>query len=523
MIADKFTNNPIGLYKTHQEQKAMKAAFSEIEKNLGKEYPIVIGGEEIMNTEKIKSVYPCEADTVVGLVSKATKEQANQAIETAFQAFKSWQYESQEKRSGVLMKAAQIMRERKTELTAWLCMETGKNWVESDAGIAEGIDFCEYYAREGLRYQEKQPIAKLRGEHNQLKYIPLGVGAVIPPWNFAFAITVGMTSAAIVTGNTVVLKPASDTPVIAHKIFEIFVEAGVPDGVLNFLPGSGSEVGDVLVEHKLTRFISFTGSRAVGTRIYEKAAKVQEGQKWLKRVVAEMGGKDYIIVDNDTDFEDAADAIVKSAYGFQGQKCSACSRAIIHKDVYERMIDLIVERAKNIEMKDIREFDSEVHHYYNMGAVINKGAQDKIMRYIEIGKEEGKLIMGGNKGPDKGFFVEPTIIRDIKPGDRIEQEEIFGPVLAVIKAESFDHAVEIANDTDYGLTGAVFSNCRKHIEKGEKELMTGNLYFNRPCTAALVGVHPFGGFNMSGTDSKAGGRDYLLLFQQAKLMSEKVY
>lgn len=522
MINKPFTNNPIGLYKTEAEQKIMKDMFAAVEKELGKEYPVVINGEEITTEAKITSVYPCKKDVVIGIVSKADKDMASKAVEAAYEKFQTWRYELPEKRAGILMGAARIMRERKAELTAWLSYETGKNWVESDAGIAEGIDFCEFYAREALRYAAPQPITKMPGEHNELKYIPLGVGAVIPPWNFPFAIAAGMTAAALVTGNTVVLKPASDTPVIAYKIFEIFKEAGIPDGVLNYLPGSGSEVGDTLVDHKLTRFLSFTGSRAVGTRIYERAAIVHEGQKWLKRVVAEMGGKDYIIVDRSANIKAAADDIVKSAYGFQGQKCSACSRAIIHKDVYDEVIELIVEGAKKIKMKDIRDFDSEVH-YHNMGAVINEAAQEKILKYIEIGKKEGTLVLGGNKGPEEGFFVEPTVIKDIKPGAKIEQEEIFGPVLAVIKADDFNHAVEIANDTEYGLTGAVHSGCREHLEKGKKELMTGNLYFNRPCTAALVGVHPFGGFNMSGTDSKAGGRDYLLLFQQAKLMSEKVY
>ncbi len=522
MINKPFTNNPIGLYKTDQEQSIMKEMFSMVEKELGKEYPLIINGEQINTESKIKSVYPCKKDIVVGLVSKADKALAEKAIETAYKAFLKWRYESQERRSGILLRAAEIMRERKAELTAWLCIESGKNWVESDAGIAEGIDFCEFYAREGLRYAEKQPITKIKGEHNELKYIPLGVGAVIPPWNFPFAITAGMTGAALVTGNTVVMKPASDTPVIAYKIYEIFKEAGIPDGVLNYLPGSGAEVGDTIVDHPLIRFISFTGSRAVGTRIYERAAKVNPGQKWLKRVVAEMGGKDYIIVDNSADLNAAAEDIVKGAFGFQGQKCSACSRAIIHQDVYDETVELVLEKAKKVKMVDIRNFNADVH-YHNMGAVINEAAQEKILKYIEIGKKEGKLILGGNKGPAEGFFVEPTIIKDIKPGAKIEQEEIFGPVLAIIKANAFKPAIEIANDTDYGLTGALHTGCRNHIEQGKRELMTGNLYFNRPCTAALVGVHPFGGFNMSGTDSKAGGKDYLLLFLQGKLMSEKVY
>ncbi len=523
MINTPFTNEPINLYKTPELQQKMKDALAKVEKELGKEYPLVLNGKEIMNEKKIESVNPCDKSQIVGYVSKASKDQAKEAIEKAYKHFAVWKNEAQAKRSAILVKAAQLMRERKFELNAWLVYEVGKNWVEADAGVAEAIDFLEFYAREGLRYQEEQPITKIKGEDNHLYYIPLGVGVVVPPWNFPMAITTGMTAAALVTGNTVVLKPSSDAPIIAYKIFEIFKEAGIPDGVLSYLPGSGSEVGDTLVDHPLTRFVSFTGSKAVGMRIYERAAKVQPGQKWLKRVVAEMGGKDYIIVDKDADLESAAAGIVKGAFGFQGQKCSACSRAIIHKDVYDKMIDLIKEGTEKVTMKNVKDFDATVPHYYNMGPVVNQAAQEKIMSYIEIGKKEGRLIAGGNKGDEKGFFIEPTVFADIKPGDRLEQEEIFGPVLAVIKAEDFDNAIEIANDTEYGLTGAVYSNNREHLEKARRELFTGNLYFNRGCTGALVGVHPFGGFNMSGTDSKAGGRDYLLLFMQAKSVSEKVY
>lgn len=521
MINKPFENNKVNLFKCPEEHKLQKEAFLKVEKELGKEIPVIINGKEYHNEKKFKSVNPCNKEQVIGIVSKATKEQAEQAVEAAYENFKKWRYEAPAKRAGILLRAAEIMRQRKFELNAWLALEVGKNWVEADAGTAEAIDFLEFYAREMMRYAEEQPITKMPGEDNHLRYIPLGVGCVIPPWNFPLAITAGMTSAAVVTGNTVVMKPSSDAPVIAYKIYEIFKEAGLPDGIINYLPGSGSEVGDTLVDHPLTRFISFTGSRDVGMRIYERAAKVQKGQVWLKRVVAEMGGKDYIIVDSNADLESAAEGIVKGAFGFQGQKCSACSRAIIHKDVYDKMLEMIKEKTAKIKMVDIREFDSAVH-YFNMGAVINEGAQNKIMEYIEIGKKEGKLLTGGNKGPANGFYIEPTVIADIKPGDRLEQEEIFGPVLAVIKADSFDHAVEIANDTEYGLTGAMYSKCRTHIEKGLKELMTGNLYVNRGCTGALVGVHPFGGFNMSGTDSKAGGRDYLLLFMQGKLTSEMV-
>jgi 1-pyrroline-5-carboxylate dehydrogenase len=326
-----------------------------------------------------------------------------------------------------------------------------------------------------------------------------------------------MTVAAAVTGNTVVLKPSSDAPTIAYKFFEILEESGLPAGVVNFMTGSGAEVGDVIVDHPLTRFVAFTGSKEIGLRINERAAKVQEGQLWIKRVVAEMGGKDAIIVDAGVDLDDAATGVVQSAFGFQGQKCSACSRAIIHADVYDSMLEKIVERTEKIKVGDPTDAAT------TMSAVINQKAFKTINEYIEKGKSEGGRVMtGGGADGEQGFFIEPTVIADVKPGATIEQEEIFGPVLAVIRAESFDDALKIANDTQYGLTGAVYTNDEEKLERARREFHVGNLYLNRKCTGALVGVHPFGGFNMSGTDSKAGGHDYLALFMQAKVSSAKI-
>jgi 1-pyrroline-5-carboxylate dehydrogenase len=368
-----------------------------------------------------------------------------------------------------------------------------------------------------LRYASEQPLTKLKGEDNQLEYIPLGVGAVIPPWNFPLAIMAGMTVASIVTGNTVVLKPSSDAPTIAYKFFELLEEAGMPAGVVNFMTGSGAEVGDVIVDHPKTRYIAFTGSKEVGLRINERAAKVHDGQLWIKRVVAEMGGKDAIIVADDADIEEAATGVVQAAFGFQGQKCSACSRAIIDARIYDPMIEKIAERTAKIKLGD------PLDNGTTMSAVINEKAFKSINGYIEKGQTEGgRLIAGGGSDGEQGFFIEPTVIADVKPGSTIEQEEIFGPVLAVIKADDYDHALQIANDTQFGLTGAVYSTDEAKLDRARNEFHVGNLYLNRKCTGALVGVHPFGGFNMSGTDSKAGGRDYLLLFMQAKLSSEKV-
>lgn len=522
MITKPFENNKVNFFKTIEEQKMMKDAIKKVEKDFGKEYPIIINGKEIMNSSKFKSINPSKTSEIIGNVSKATKEQAIEALESAYKNFKWWSKESQAKRSAILLRAAEIMRQRKMELNAVMVCEVGKNWVEADADTAEAIDFLEFYAREGMRYSEETPLVKIAGEDNHLFYIPLGVGVVISPWNFPLAITAGMTTAALVTGNTVILKPASDTPVIAYKIYEILKEAGLPDGVLSYLPGSGSEVGDTLVDHPLTRFVAFTGSKEIGIRINERAAKVNPGQKWIKRVIAEMGGKDYIIVDSDADLDTAANGIVQGAFGFQGQKCSACSRAIIHKDVYEKMINLIKEKTEKIVVCDPREFKIPEVHYYNMGPVANSGSKEKILGYIEQGKKDGKLITGGKSLGEEGYYIQPTVFADIKPKSKLEQEEIFGPVLSIIKAESFDNAIEIANDTNYGLTGAVYTKTREKLDKAMNECYSGNLYLNRGCTGALVGVHPFGGFDMSGTDSKAGGYDYLLLFLQSKLISEKV-
>jgi 1-pyrroline-5-carboxylate dehydrogenase len=395
--------------------------------------------------------------------------------------------------------------------------EEGKNWAEADGDTAEAIDFLEFYAREILRYSDEQPIVKISGEKNKMEYLPLGVGVVIPPWNFPLAILVGMTSASIVCGNTVVLKPSSDSPAIAEMFVELMEEVKLPAGVLNFVTGGGGSIGDVLVQNPLTRFLSFTGSMEVGLRINELAAKKQPSQIWIKRVIAEMGGKDSIIVDKELyDFNDAVKGVIQSAFGFQGQKCSACSRVIVDAAIYDKFCDALAGQGKSLKVE-------EAKYNPNLGPVINESSKIKILEYIKKGVEDGgKIICGGNEVDKNGHFIEPTIIKDVKPEDTISQEEIFGPVLAVLKSENFDESLKIANGTMYGLTGAIYTKNKKKLEKGANEFFVGNLYINRKCTGALVGVHPFGGFNMSGTDSKAGGRDYLGLFMQAKVTSKKV-
>ncbi len=512
-----FANEIYTDFSQPENRKKMEDAIKKAESELGKEYPIIIGAEEILADDKFSSFNPSNKEQVIGIFQKADTKTGEKAMHVALSTFETWKFTPPEQRADVLFKAAEIMRRRRFEIDAWEVLEESKGWLEADADVAEAIDFLEFYGREMLRYGGPQPVLQTAGEKCELFYIPLGVGIVIPPWNFPMAILCGMTSAALVTGNTVILKPSSDSPKIGHLFMEILKEAGMPPGVVNFVPGSGAVVGDYLVQHPKTRFISFTGSKEVGLRIVEQAAITREGQQWIKRVVAEMGGKDAIIVDNEAEIDEAADGVVYSAFGFQGQKCSACSRAIVVEDVYDAFLEKLAERTKKLTVGASK-------HYENfMGAVINANAQQTILSYIEKGiKEGGRLLTGGKAAEGNGYFVQPTIIADVKPGDTIEQEEIFGPVLAVIKAKNFDDALKIANDTDYGLTGAAYSKNKQKIDKAKRLFHCGNLYLNRKCTGALVAVHPFGGFNMSGTDSKAGGRDYLLLFLQAKSIAEKV-
>ena len=516
-MSAEFRNEPFTDFSKEENAQAMRAAIEKVKSQLGREYPLVIGGERITTDGKLDSINPANRTQVVGRFNKATKELATRAVDTAYETFKTWRRTSPQERADLLFRVAAIMRERKHEMSAWMIHEVAKTWPEADGDTAEAIDFCEFYAREMLRYAGDQPLVQIPGEENELSYVPLGVGAVIPPWNFPLAIMAGMTAAAVVTGNTVVLKPSSDSPTIAFKFFEILEEAGMPPGVVNFMTGSGAEVGDVVVDHPKTRFVAFTGSKEIGLRVNERAAKVNEGQIWIKRVVAEMGGKDAIIVADDANLDEAATGVVQSAFGFQGQKCSACSRAIIDAKVYDQMIDKIVERTAKIKLADPTDAST------SMSAVINEKSFKSINGYIEKGKSEGgRVVIGGGSDGEQGFFIEPTVIADVKPGATIEQQEIFGPVLAVIKANDYDDALIIANDTEFGLTGAVYSGSEEKLERARKEFHVGNLYLNRKCTGALVGVHPFGGFNMSGTDSKAGGRDYLLLFLQAKVSAEKI-
>ena len=511
-----FKNESIKSFEDPSDAAAMHESLTRVKQRFGEEYPLVIDGRRVTSSKQIRSVNPASPSEVIGIVSSANADQARDAIDAAARAFESWKKLSLEDRAEFLFRAAELLRQRRFDYDAILVYEVGKSWVEADGDIAEAIDFLEFYAREALRYSGEQPVVPIPGERNEMVYIPLGVGAVIPPWNFAGAIMMGMTAAAIVAGNTVVLKPSSDSAVIAAWFVDLLEEVGVPKGVVNFIPGSGSEIGDLIVTHPKIRFISFTGSKEIGLRINELAAKPQQGQKWIKRVVAEMGGKDSIIVAADADIDAAVEGVAVSAFGFQGQKCSACSRAIVEAPIYDAFIEKLQRRVAQISVGD----PTERTNY--MGPVVNEAAMRSIMRYIEKGQNEGRLISGGKRVGNDGYFLEPTVIADVAPDATIAQEEIFGPVLAVIKAKDFDDAMAIANNTEFGLTGSLYTTDEKKIERARGEFFVGNLYFNRKSTGAFVGVHPFGGFNMSGTDSKAGGPDYLLLFMQAKTISRKL-
>ncbi|HEY2846205.1 MAG TPA: L-glutamate gamma-semialdehyde dehydrogenase, partial [Pyrinomonadaceae bacterium] len=472
---DEFRNEPFTDFSRAENADAFRAALEKVKGGLGREYPITINGEKITLDSKFESRNPANTLQVVAVFSEGDTDTslAEKAIDAATEAFKTWRNVSYTDRAEYLFKIASIMRQRKHELSAVMVYEVAKTWAEADGDTAEAIDFAEFYGREMLRWGGEQPVTPYAGEKNHFEYIPLGVGAVIPPWNFPLAIMAGMTMAAIVCGNTVVLKPSSDSPTIAAKFIEICEEAGLPPGVVNFVTGS-SKTGETMVKSPKTRFISFTGSKGVGLHINEEAAKIHPGQIWIKRVVAEMGGKDAIVVADDADIDSAAQGVVAAAFGFQGQKCSACSRLIVDEKVHDELVAKVAELTKKLNVGQPTDAST------NVAAVINRRSYDTTIGYINKAVEEGGRVVTGGYGDDStGYFVEPTVIDNVKPGDTLEQEEVFAPVLAVIKARDYDHALEIANDTEFGLTGAVYSRSQERLDQATRDFHVGNLYLNR--------------------------------------------
>src|SRR5712692_2137652 len=476
-----FSNEPFIDFSRPENRKRMEEALKRVASEFGREYPMWIGGKKVVTKEKRNSTNPSRPSQVIGVFQNATAELAKQAVEAAHKYFDTWKKVPAQERAKCLFRAAQLVRERKFELDALVCVEVGKTWIEADADIAETIDFCEFYGREMVRLAEPQKLTPMRGERNYLVYIPLGVGAIIPPWNFPCAIMGGLVVASLVTGNTVVLKPASDSPTIASKFVDILYEAGIPKDAINFITGPGGGIGDAVIAHPRTRYIGFTGSKEVGLRISELAGKTSPGQIWIKRTVLEMGGKDAIVVDEEADLDAAVEGTAQAAFGYQGQKCSACSRVIVSEKIYDTFVQKLVERTKKITVGP----SDDPGNY--MGPVVSQSAMKTILDYIEVGKKEGKLLTGGKRAAGDGYFIEPTIIGDVDPKARLAQEEVFGPVLAVIKAKNYDQALEIANNTEFGLTGAVYSKNPEKIKKAEETFHVGNLYLNRKCTGAMVG------------------------------------
>lgn len=510
-----YANEPIETFADSGRLDAMRSALRSVKAQFGRTWPLVIGGRKILTDAVITSTNPSAPAEVVGHAARASRGHADAALQAAWAAFDDWKRWEQEDRSRVMLKAAQIMRSRKRELEAWLVYEIGKNFIEASAEVAEMIDFTEYYSRQALRHVGGLgSLNAVAGEENESFYIPLGAGVTIAPWNFPMALMTGMTVGAIVVGNTLVCKPAEDTVVSLALVFDIFEEAGLPPGVVNYLPGLGAEVGAYLVEHPRTRFVNFTGSLATGRRINEAAARVVDGQRWIKRVFLELGGKDAILVDETADLDAAAAGVIASAFGYSGQKCSACSRLVVVDGVYDALVERVVALAGKLVVKPAEENP-------DFGPVCNLAQDGKVREYLAIGRNEGRLLTGGHRLPGEGFFFEPTIIGDVAPNARIAQEEIFGPYLAVLRVKDFHEGLRVVNDTLYGLTGALYSKDRGRIEHARREFHVGNLYFNRKCTGALAGVQPFGGFNLSGTDTKTGGPDYLLQFLQMKAVAER--
>lgn len=509
-------NEPPLDFAVESNRVAMQTALNTVREQFGQSYPLVINGLRIETTETLPSVDPSQHSSVVGTVAMASEEHTDEAVAAAAVAISPWAALGAEGRGEFLRKAAAMMRQRRFELAAWIVHECGKSWASADGDVTEAIDFIEFYTAAATQMETSHGV-DVPGEENRFYYMPRGVTAVISPWNFPLAILTGMTTAALATGNTVVMKPAEQSSVVAAKLMEVFLEAGLPPGVVNYLPGRGETVGAALVEHPRVALIAFTGSREVGLAIHRRAAELSSsGSPFVKRVIAEMGGKNGIIVDDDADIDEAVLGVVESAFGFQGQKCSACSRVIVLNDVYDLFLRRLIDATESLTIGPAQHPGSKV------GPVIDDEARQRVLKYIKLARDEGREVLAVDAGPlaEQGYFVGPHIFADVAPSARVAQEEIFGPVLAVIRAADFSEAIRIVNDTDYGLTAGVFSRSPANLNRARSELMVGNLYLNRGITGALVGRQPFGGFKMSGIGSKAGGSDYLLQFVLPRTVTE---
>ncbi len=493
-----YQSEPYSDFNDPIKADAYRAALADVSEQLGERAMIVIGGEHIDSKKSIESVNPAVPSQIVGTAASAGPGHVDEAMDAAWPAFRGWASRTAEERAGVVHRVGDIIAERRYEFAAWQTFEAGKNWAEAEADVAEAIDFCRYYAHQALRMSEPVEVEEYPGETNESWLQPIGVGVVIPPWNFPLAILVGMTVGPVAAGNTVIVKPASNTPLVGWGFIKALEEAGLPPGVVNFLPGAGATIGDALVDHPMTRFVNFTGSKEVGLRIAERSAKVQKGQKWLKRSYLEMGGKDALIVDDTADLDVAAIDAVRSAFGFQGQKCSACSRLIVFESIHDEFMDKIVEYASQLSVGSPQD-------NHPVGPVISAAQHRSILTEIDSGLKEAELVMGGAPiEREGGYYIEPTIFDNVPPDSRLGQHEIFGPVLSVITVRDFDEALDVANGTEFGLTGGVHSGDEARLERAKRDFHVGNLYLNRKITGALVGIQPFGGFNMSGSNAKAG-------------------
>ncbi len=509
-----FRNEPFPDWTQAESRQAYVRALRDVRRALGRHYPLSIGGRDVHTDDREPSVNPANPDEIIGSVCQAGPAEVDRAISAARDAFPGWRDTSPADRGALLVKAAAAARRRIFELSAWQTLEAGKQWTEAYLDVAEAIDFLEYYAREMARLGAPRRLGTVPGETNEYFYEPKGVAAVIAPWNFPLAISCGMSAAAIVVGNPVVYKPARATPVVGHTLAEIFAEAGLPPGVFNYLPGRGSVMGDALVDDPRVSLIAFTGSMEVGCHIVERAGRTSPSQAAVKKVIAEMGGKNAIIVDDDADLDEAVPAVMRSAFGYQGQKCSACSRAIVVDAIYDRVLERLLDCARSVRIGPAED------PACFMGPVIDRAAQEKILAYVALAQQDCRVAFASAVPDRKGFYVPLTIATEVPPDHRLAQEEIFGPVLAVLRARDFGQAIEWANATRFALTGGLFSRTPSHIERCRREFRVGNLYINRGITGAIVGRQPFGGFKLSGVGSKAGGPDYLLQFLDARVVTE---